>query len=164
MALIKSLDVSGRFPAQTLRGTTPNPHFVEGNKEKERTVKSGRNSVYGAPEHSCLLELAMEVRVTGEAANCWIYSGISQMVKSFKHIYVYRLTDLKTLQAYYRCIHCLGNTVKHTQIHTYILHQLCYCSWTVPLQPVAPLSHAMCRLKAPQVTEREGKPKWEGSN
>lgn len=51
-------------------GTPPNPHFVEGNKEKERTVKSGRNSVYGAPEHSCLLELVMEVHVTGKAASC----------------------------------------------------------------------------------------------
>lgn len=67
------------------QGTPPNPHSVEGNKEKERTVKSGRNSVYGAPEHSCL---AMEVGVTGEAAIRLSYSGICQMVKSFKHTYV----------------------------------------------------------------------------
>lgn len=52
----------------------------EGNKKKERTVKSDRNSVYGAPERSCLLELVMEVCVTCKATSCWAYSGIFQMV------------------------------------------------------------------------------------
>lgn len=68
------------------QGTPLNPHFVEGNKEKERTVKSGRNPVYGAPEHSCFLELAVEVRVSGKAAIYRAYSGICQMVMSFKPI------------------------------------------------------------------------------
>lgn len=133
-------------------GTVLTHILLKGNKEKERTVKSSRNSVYGAPEHSWLLELAMEVHV--KAASCWTYSGICQMVKSLKH--TYRLTET-TLDCY-RCIHCLSNAV-HTQTHISTLLQLCYCSWTVPPQPVAPLPHAMCRLKAPQVTERDGKPK-----
>lgn len=60
--------------------TPPNPLSVEGNKKKERTVKSDRNSVYGAPERSCLLELLMEVHVTCKATSCWTYSGICQMV------------------------------------------------------------------------------------
>lgn len=65
---------------QLIPCTPSNPHFAEGKKEKERTVKSGRNSVYRAPEHSCLL--AMEVHVTDKAWSCWSYSGICQMAKS----------------------------------------------------------------------------------
>lgn len=114
VTLIKSLDTLRMLSAQTLKAkASVLIHILQkGNKEKERTVKSSRNSVYGAPEHSWLLELAMEVHVKGKAAGCWTFSGICQMFKSFKH--TYGLTE--TTPACYRCIHCLGNTLTDTHL------------------------------------------------
>lgn len=62
VAQLKVLNKSGCFPGLNPAdwGPPPNPHIVNGNKEKERTVKSGRNSVYGAPQPSCPLELPMK--------------------------------------------------------------------------------------------------------
>lgn len=62
VARVKALNKSGCFPGLDRGGwgTPPNPDIVNRNEEKERTVKSSRNSVYGAPESSCSLELPMK--------------------------------------------------------------------------------------------------------
>lgn len=61
VAPLESVKESECFPTQNLY---INAHpaslihiLLKEDKEKERTVKSGRNSVYGAQEHSCLLKL-----------------------------------------------------------------------------------------------------------
>lgn len=99
------------------------------------------------------LAVGAGILVKGKAASCWTYSSTHQMVKPLKCMY--RLTA--TTPECYRCIHCLGIAL-HSDTLAAALHRQCYCSWTAPPQPVAPLSHAMCRMKAPQVTEKEGKP------
>lgn len=96
----------------------------------------------------------MEVCVTGKATSRWTYSGSCQMVKSFKLTYVCSLTDLKPIR-----LSTGASTAVVMLRHTSTVHQLRYCSWTVPPQTVAPLLHAMCRLKAPEVKEIENRSK-----
>lgn len=141
-----------------MNSTPPHSHFVE--------VERGKGKNCKIEQEFCLWGARTQLPAgAGDGSPCQRQSCKLLDVKghlpdglwkSFKP----RLTE--TSPAYHRCIHCLSNTVS-AQIHTSALKQPYYCPCTVPLRAAAARSHAMCRLKAPQVTEREGEPKWVGA-
>lgn len=95
-------------------GATPNPNFVERNKEKERTIKSGRNSVYGAPEHRCQVELATVDHVRGKSSDA--LQRHCQMVKAFSRTNTCIYKERFKATRYYRCTDCLCFTVKCSHV------------------------------------------------
>ena len=99
VALIKSADASGCFPAQTLyrrRQPPPNPHFVEGNQEKGKNCK--------IRQEFCLWGARTQLRVgAGDGSRCRKAKlraagprvAVARWLSLLKH--VYRLMDLKPL-------------------------------------------------------------------
>lgn len=113
----------------------------------------------------CLWGTATQFVGAGDGSPCqrtssWTYSGIYQMFyqKSFN---IHRLTYLTRLR-----LTTGVSTVSVTQcMHSYPPRRRASCGVAPGLcspQPVAKPLHATCQLKAPQITQREEKPKWEG--